>query len=80
MEKDEFFPTGWSHRRWFSGNGKSGIQNKKPRQDAILDMINENQNQNQSRTDNGLLTGAVSKIVITGSGASQPGLDQKQDM
>ena len=69
MEKDEFFPSGWSHRRWFSGNGKNGMQNKKSRQDAILDMIDQNQS-----------TGAVPKIVVTGSEGSQPGSNQGQDM
>ena len=74
MEKDEFFPSGWSHRKWFSGNGKNASQNKRPRQDPIQDLIDGHQ------AGSGPATGAVPKIIVTGSGNTQTGLDQDQNM
>ena len=49
------------------------------RKDAILDMINQNQNP-QAGIGNSLNTGAVPKVGVTGSGDSQAVQDQSRDM
>ena len=83
MERDEFYPSGWSHRKWFSGNGRNGVQNKRVRQEPIQDLINGNQGQAAPHGPNaadGAPTGTIPKIIVTGSGNSQSGVGQSQDM
>ena len=79
MEKDEFFPSGWSHRRWYSGNGKNSNQNKKARQDPILDLINENGEGGSQAGGQVNADATIPKIVVTGSDSSQTGEGAEQN-
>ena len=72
MEKDEFFPSGWSHRRWYSGNGRPGMHNKKPRKDVIEDLIEENKNVG-GQSGAASTTETIPKVVVT---EAQTGEDQ----
>ena len=57
MEKDEVYPTGWSHRKFFppkknpTSDSNSGQPHKRQNIDPIVDMLNEKGQQSVQQVD-----------------------------
>ena len=55
------------YRKWYSGNNKTGLNNKKARKDVIDDLIEENNKKVDDQKNVTQNTGTVPQIVVTGT-------------